>query len=216
MFTFWPEEEKQFMNKIAIVKMHIFAFNGSHCWEKEIWVWNSVTSAIMDVTAASEIWKRHPFSVLRKWRSYQTGKLGKDMAHEDLIFWVFLFLTGRHAQPFQEQNSYIFGYLWMCHLCGHIMDWLLKIDVSFSFLILKVKHFFLSQKIKNKLVNYKKQKKYHLYFHLYSKYEASEIFLCCVFVYLVTLAGNLLIITTISASTTLGTPYTSSCLIYPL
>ena len=86
------------------------------------------------------------------------------------------------------------------------MDWLLKIDVSFSFLILKVTHFFLSQKIKNKLVNYKEQKKYHLYFQLYSKYEASEIFLCCVFVYLVTLAGNLLIITTISAITTLGSP----------
>ena len=133
MFTFRPEEEKQFMNKIAIVTMHIFAFNGTHCWEKEIRVWNSVTRAIMDVDCSLEIWKRHPFSVLRKWRSYQTGKVGEDMAHKDLIFWVFLFLTGRHAQPLQEQNSYIFEYLWMCHLCGHIMDWLLKLDVFFSF-----------------------------------------------------------------------------------
>ena len=95
----------------------------------------------------------------------------------------------------------------MCHLCGHIMDWLLKLYVFSSSLILKVTLFFLSPKVKNKLVNYKEQDKYHLYFHLDSNCEASEISLAVfLIVYLVTLAGNLLIMTTISASTALGSP----------
>lgn len=146
MFTFWPGEEKQFMNKIAIVIMHIFSFNGTHCWEKEIWAWNSVTRAIMDVDCSLWDLEEAPFLSLE-----EVEKLSDRQSRKRYGSWgsylssLFLFLTGRHVQPFQEQNSNIFGYLWMCHLCGHIMDWLLKLDVFSSSLILKVTHFLVTK-----------------------------------------------------------------------